>query len=466
MYSLQTKVLIALWVVVMGSGAWFTLAQSTNTTTWSSLIVSSTGSVTSLKTFSQDRQHFLKQRVTNLQESFLWWSGVGADYRDMVSVLQCLQIPFVDTNQLSRTVLQELSDDMIRDWQAIDHDIDLLPTATSSGDIRVSVLRQLIDSTSQKYMTTLDTLTLSLQNEQLQSIKWIDRLISSNKSLFQQLLSDKRLVDAMIQSSTQREQKMSSQRTSLGFTQKQMDAIIANYRDKMTSYVNSWLQSRADRLLKQYKDIIPFAAFVQTEKEELLIAYRQQINDRFAQRLGDTSTSSSYASRLHETVKIMQQQFYQWSGLQCGLLTSMTQTQRSNYRSIVADLNSSIAILGSATTVNTGTISLSSWFIADLNTRYHSSSKALLDWFVLSVRDQVSLWKKAILVEKMPISELQIRFLDYRKLSSSDSATLSTKKAIKAEILATIDKVQKQWILSLRSQKSLDRMSKELRAQK
>lgn len=100
-----------------------------------------------------------------------------------------------------------------------------------------------------------------------------------------------------------------------------------------------------DRFSKQYKDIIPFASFVRDERDEFLTAYNQQINDRFAQRLGDVSTGDSYIQRLNETVSLMKTQFYEGDKLQCGLLTSMTHAQRSNYRSIIADLNESAASL-------------------------------------------------------------------------------------------------------------------------
>lgn len=89
----------------------------------------------------------------------------------MVSVLQCLQIPFTDSNQVSLTLLQDLSIDIDRDRQAIDRDITLLPTNVSSTDVRVSLIRQLTESTAQKYTNTLDALALSLQNEQMQAMQ-------------------------------------------------------------------------------------------------------------------------------------------------------------------------------------------------------------------------------------------------------------------------------------------------------
>lgn len=465
MSSLPTKALISLWCLIVSYGGVFALAQSSSTTTTSSTLLISSWATTSLKTLSQDRQRVLNQRISNLQDSLLRGSGSGAEYRDMVSILQCLQIPFMDSNQISLTLLQKIADDMARDRQSIDSDIAVL-LSVSSTDVRVSVMRQLIESTAQKYTNTLDALARSIESEQTHTIQWIDRLITSNKTLFRQLLADKKLIDSMILSSTQRQQKIASQKTSLGFTKAQMDAIIADYRTTMTSYVASWLQIRADRLVKQYKDIIPLPAFVQSEKNDFITAYGHQINDRFAQRLGDASTGSSYIQRLNETVSLMQKQFYQWSGLQCGLLTTMTQAQRNNYTSIVADLNESMASLATSTTQSSWAITLSTWFVNSLNDRYLSSSKAIFAWFTASVQDQAALWKKAIRSERVQVNALQNRLIEYRQFSSLPSSSAIVKKTRREEILHIVAQIQKEWVLSVLSQKTLDRISKELSNQK
>lgn len=461
MYSSHIKILLCGWLVFMASVSSYGYAQSTGTTTsWSQTTVSTWTLATWLTSLSRDRYTTLSQKRSQLEQSLQRWTWAGVDYRDMVSVLQCLQIPFADGDQASMTLFTKMSGDMDTDRQAIDHDIPAL-LSLSTTDVRVSLMRQLIESTAQKYTTMMNTISASIDTNRVQSLQSIDRLIGNNRPLLNQLLSDKKIIDTMITTSTQRQQKMWLRKTSLGFTQTQMDTIIAGYRQQMSTVVASWLEKRATSLSRKYKDIIPFADYIQQEEANFLTSYQGQINDRFAQRLGDPSTGSSYIQRLHETVALMQQQFYQWTWLQCGLLTTMTPTQRSNYRTIIADLKESIATLPSSTTVTTGSISLSTWFVTSLNTWYASSYNNLLSWFALSVTDKASLRKKAIRAEKDQINAIQSTLIIYRQATS-----LAEKKTLKEWILSRIVQMQKQWILSHSTQKSLDRITKELRIKK
>ena len=125
----------------------------------------------------------------------------------MVSVLQCLQIPFADGDQASMTLFTKMSGDMDTDRQAIDHDIPAL-LSLSTTDVRVSLMRQLIESTAQKYTTMMNTISASIDTNRVQSLQSIDRLIGNNRLLLNQLLSDKKIIDTMITTSTQRQQKM------------------------------------------------------------------------------------------------------------------------------------------------------------------------------------------------------------------------------------------------------------------
>lgn len=125
----------------------------------------------------------------------------------MVSVLQCLQIPFADGDQMSLALIEQVSDDIQADRQAIDRDIPSL-LSLPTNDMRVSLMKQRIESTAQKYSSMIDALTLSIANNRSISLQSLDRIIGKNKPLLTQLLADKRIVDTMISTSVDRQQKM------------------------------------------------------------------------------------------------------------------------------------------------------------------------------------------------------------------------------------------------------------------
>lgn len=125
----------------------------------------------------------------------------------MVTVLQCLQIPFADGDQLSLALIEQLSGDIQADRQAIDRDIPSL-LSLSANDMRVSLMKQRIESTTQKYNTMIDALTLSIANNRSISLQSLDRIIGKNRTLLTQLLADKRIVDTMISTSADRQQKI------------------------------------------------------------------------------------------------------------------------------------------------------------------------------------------------------------------------------------------------------------------
>ena len=469
MYISSAKTIICLGLMIAVSVISYSHAQTTGMgLTWSQALSPLTGVAMSLTEFSQSRHDTISQKITTLAHTLRIGTWTGSDYRDMVTVLQCLQIPFADGDQLSLALIEQLSGDIQADRQAIDRDIPSL-LSLSANDMRVLLMKQRIESTTQKYNTMIEALTLSIANNRSISLQSLDRIIGKNRPLLTQLLADKRIVDTMISTSADRQQKIWMSKTSLGFTQSQMNGIIASYRQQMLTAMGSWLDKRISALSRSYKDIIPFTDYIDQEKQEFLTSYHTQINDRFAQRLGDVSTWSSYMQRLHETVWLMQQQFYQSWSLQCGLLTSMTHLQRANYRSIINDLNQSIATIPSSTIVSTSatsgstitSTSLSPIFITSLNDFYANSYRHWLSWFALTVREQASLRKKAIRAERGQVNSLQSRLIEYRQASS-----LATKRSIRDSLLTSIDQIQKQWILSYKTQKSLDRILTELNATK
>lgn len=432
---------VALWISVLSCCCFFSISANV---TWS---ISSTGTVSASQLSAVSWLAYyntVKSQFTALQQDIATLSSTG-NYGEMISLLQCMSIavPTNDTTYLD--LLQQLKTDFDRDF------LTFTGVLTDAQLIRLNF-----------YAQSLRSIKESLDKDRLSRQSTMQTLVSKNQALFNQLLSDKKLLDDLITNYNKRSQQMVYNKAIYWYTLNQYDTIVKQYTLSLTDAFHKNLTLVEAWYIKKNKDIMPLSSFSSQQLSYIKTMFNQDLKNYFNQYLWGLGSTDTVQT-LQSAASSIQSSYYSGGVLQCGLLTSINNNQRTYYNSLVTLLKDNIAKIQS-TNVSWST---ASWSIStNLFASGSQGLQQLINWNQLTtqsyftlykknISDQIALWKKVIGLERESLDTLNGWLLHYKEISGTE------KLSLKDELVARVRLLEKNMI-SVRNTATLQRIKKSL----
>ena len=431
-----------LWISILSCCCFFSISADV---TWS---VSSTGTTVSSSQASVVSwlayYNTVKSQFIALQQDIGTVSSTG-NYGEMISLLQCMSIAVPTNDMTYLDLLQQLKTDFDRDF------LTFTGVLTDAQLIRLNF-----------YTQSLRSIKDSLDKDRLVRQSTMQTLVSKNQSLFNQLLSDKKLLDDLITNYNKRSQQIVYNKAIYWYTLNQYDTIVKQYTLSLTDAFHKNLTLLEAWYIKKNKDIVPFSWFSSQQVSYIKTMFNQDLENYFNQYLwglGNTDTVQT----LQSAAISIQSSYYSGGVLQCGLLTSINNNQRTYYNSLIALLKDNITKIQSTNM----SWSTTSWSISvNLFASGSQGLQQLINWNQLTtqsyftfykknISDQVALWKKVIGLERESLDTLNGWLIHYKEITGTE------KSSLKDELVARVRLLEKNMI-SVRNTASLQRIKKSL----
>jgi hypothetical protein len=432
---------VALWISILSCCCFFSISADV---TWS---ISSTGTVSASQLSAVSWLAYyntVKSQFTTLQQDISTLSSTG-NYWEMISLLQCMSIavPTNDTTYLD--LLQQLKTDFDRDF------LTFTGVVTDAQLIRLNF-----------YAQSLRSIKESLDKDRLSRQSTMQTLVSKNQALFNQLLSDKKLLDDLITNYNKWSQQMVYNKAIYWYTLNQYDTIVKQYTLSLTDAFHKNLTLLEAWYIKKNKDIMPLSSFSSQQVSYIKTMFNQDLKNYFNQYLWGLGSTDTVQT-LQSAASSIQSSYYSGGVLQCGLLTSINNNQRTYYNSLVTLLKDNITKIQS-TNVSWST---TSWSIStNLFASGSQGLQQLINWNQLTtqsyftlykknISDQIALWKKVIGLERESLDTLNGWLIHYKEITGTE------KSSLKDELVARVRLLEKNMI-SVRNTATLQRIKKSL----
>ena len=246
------------------------------------------------------------------------------------------------------------------------------------------------------------------------------------------------------------------------YTLNQYDTIVKQYTLSLTDAFHKNLTLVEAWYIKKNKDIMPLSSFSSQQLSYIKTMFNQDLKNYFNQYLWGLGSTDTVQT-LQSAASSIQSSYYSGGVLQCGLLTSINNNQRTYYNSLVTLLKDNIAKIQS-TNVSWST---ASWSIStNLFASGSQGLQQLINWNQLTtqsyftlykknISDQIALWKKVIGLERESLDTLNGWLLHYKEISGTE------KLSLKDELVARVRLLEKNMI-SVRNTATLQRIKKSL----